>query len=282
MKKILLFCFILDNLKYILSSSNYDYSNYNGTITNVRILYSQSISCSISGYSAIYERISDVSLVNLEVCKSGGLSDSLLQESDLYGINATILFNSGRGTISGGRIYTSRKGSNALVVTNHGNVGILNTKIDSTGASNARGIHASYEGIINAQSITINTKGYSSPAVSSEKGETEITCFECILNTGGIASPLFYSKWTIKDTRSTGTATNSKAVVIEGKNYVSIEGSKLKCGENPISTSDACGILIHQINSDEFNDSQESIFFSQYSTVEILSEIIIHRLLCFI
>ena len=273
MRKILMFCLLLVNLKIISSNSNYDYSNYNGTITNIRILYSQSITCSISRYSAVFERsILHASLSGLEVFKSGGLGDSLLQESYLYGINAAILFVAGGGTISGGRIYTSGNGSNALVVTNHGNVGILNTIIETTGESNARGIHASYEGIIDAQRITIKTKGYSSPAVSSEIAKTEITCLECILNTVGEASPLFYSKGAIKDTRSTGNATNSKAVVIEGKNYLSVKGSKLKCGANPISTSDACGILIHQIKSDEFNDTEKSIFSSEYSTIEILSD----------
>ena len=274
MNKMLLFLFFFLLVDLIISPmSDYDYSNYNGTKTNVNTLYSEYIECSISGYSAIYERKNTwVSLNNLQVFKSGGLRDSMLQESDLYGINAAILFVAARGTISGGRIYTSGNGSNALVVTNHGDVGILNTIIESTGESNARGIHASYEGIIEASRVTIKTKGYSSPAISSEIGETDITSYECILNTEGIASPLFYSKGKIKDTYSIGTANNSKAGVIEGKNYLSIKSSKLKCGANPISTNDECGILIHQIKSDEFNDTRQSIFNSEYSTIEILSD----------
>ena len=121
------------------------------------------------------------------------------------------------------------------------------TTITSTGSSSARGLHATYGGIITATDVTISIIEGSCASLATDRGEGTVSCSDCTLSTGGAGSPLIYSTGEITIISTTGTASAAQAVVVEGKNSATIQSSSnLKCSANGNNRNDDCGILIYQ------------------------------------
>ena len=233
MKAILILCFLIFNLNILVTatSSEYDYSSYPATSTNVN-LSGQSISCTTSGQSAVYITSDGITISNTTITKSSDFSGDT-EDSEFYGLNAAILVQGGGLTMIGGNISNSAKVSNALVATNGGTVTISGTTITSAGSSSARGLHATYEGVITATNVTISSTGGSCATLATDKGEGTVSCTGCTLSTGGSGSPLIYSTGNITVSNTKGTATQAQAIVVEGKNSATIQSSsKLQCTGN--------------------------------------------------
>ena len=172
--------------------------------------------------------------------------------------------------MTGGTITTTGKGANALVATNGGTVTISGTTITSTASSSARGLHATYGGTITASDVTISSTGGSCATLATDRGEGTVTCTGCTLSTSGAGSPLIYSTGSISVTDTTGTSSGAQAVVVEGKNSVSLDSSTLECTATPNNKDDSCGVLIYQSMSGDA-DSGTSSFTCKDSTIKILS-----------
>ena len=138
MKSLLLIFFLLisqSNLK-LTEKSPYDYSTYSSVSKN-KDLTNDSITSSNSDESAVYIT-ETISITNSQITKESGKA-SKREDSEFYGVNAAILVQGGKLTMTGGNIITKSEMANALVATNNGEVTITKTNITSTGTSAARG-----------------------------------------------------------------------------------------------------------------------------------------------
>ncbi len=174
------------------------------------------------------------------ISKSGDASASSAQnpgdvadDYNFYGTNSAIVVAGAqsRVTVSGTQITTTSSGSNAIVATSSGKADVSDVTITTSGNS-SRGLHATYGGAINGTGLTITTSGAHSAALATDRGSGTVTVTGSTpeantLNTSGDGSPLIYSTGTIKAAGVNGTSAGSQAVVVEGRNRVTLAGSQV-------------------------------------------------------
>ena len=258
-------------LRFLQTARNsYDFSSYSCASINEN-LSGKTLSSTTADQSVVYITQSGISIINSNLNKESGDS-SKTENSEFYGVNAAVLVNGGGLTMTDGTVTTAAKGANAICATNNGKVTITGTTITSTSSGSARGLHATFGGKIEANKVSITTKGGSCATLATDRGEGTVICTECTLSTAGAGSPLIYSTGDITVSKTTGTATGAQAVVIEGKNTATIkESSNLKCNGMPNrKTVDQCGVMLYQSMSGDAA-SGTSIFNCDKSTIEIQS-----------
>ena len=108
---------------------------------------------------------------------------------------------------------------------------IKNVKI-TTHSDKSRGLDATYNGIINAENVIINTDGQSCAALATDRGEGQVHVKNSEINTGvskdsGRGSPLIYSTGNITLENTKGTSYVSQIACIEGKNSIEVTNSDL-------------------------------------------------------
>ena len=108
---------------------------------------------------------------------------------------------------------------------------IENVKI-TTHSDKSRGLDATYNGIINAVNVVINTDGQSCAALATDRGEGQVHVKNSEINTGvskesGRGSPLIYSTGNITAENTKGTAYVSQIACIEGKNSIELSNCDL-------------------------------------------------------
>ena len=147
------------------------------------------------------------SLSNITVTKKGDSTSA--DGSSFYGNNSAILAKSG-----------------ATLTLDNINVTISNSKITTTG-DNAGGIMTTGGGKTTANNLTINTSGTSSAAIRSDRGGGTVTVNKGTYTTAGTGSPSIYSTADITVNNATLVSKASEGIVIEGKNKVTINNTKL-------------------------------------------------------
>ena len=191
----------------------------------------------------------------LTISKSGESSNT--ENSEFYGLNAAVLVQKGsEATIKNTTIETSASGANAIFSTGENAIiNVSNTKITTTGDS-SRGLDATYGGTINANKVTITTSGQHCAAVATDRGEGTVTVKNSTLNTNGKGSPCVYSTGTISVSNSKGTATDSSCAVIEGKNSITLNNTKLTSyGVGRVDDGiDNCSVMIYQSMSGDASE----------------------------
>ena len=191
----------------------------------------------------------------LTISKSGESSNT--ENSEFYGLNAAVLVQKGsEATIKDTTIETNATGANAVFSTGENAIiNVSNTKITTTEDS-SRGLDATYGGTINANKVTINTSGQHCAAVATDRGEGTVTVKNSTLNTNGKGSPCVYSTGTISVSNSKGTATDSSCAVIEGKNSITLNNTKLTSyGVGRVDDGiDNCGVMIYQSMSGDASE----------------------------
>lgn len=165
-----------------------------------------------------------------------------------YGTNSAIVVV-GEGSsamIDGATIITNVSGANAVVATDGGTIEVAKSNI-TTLQDNSRGLHATYDGVINADSTTISTQGESCAALATDRGNGTVMVANMKLSTAGAGSPLIYSTGNITVTNSTGTATGAQIAVVEGKNSVNLQGCDFSANGNGNRNGvDNAGVMIYQ------------------------------------
>ncbi len=219
-------------------------------------LSNKTLSTTSSDESAIV--VNDVGSLNatgLTISKLGDSSNT--ENSEFYGLNAAVLVQKGsEATIKDTTIETNATGANAVFSTGENAIiNVSNTKITTTGDS-SRGLDATYGGIINANKVTITTSGQHCAAVATDRGEGTVTVKNSTLNTNGKGSPCVYSTGTISVSNSKGTATDSSCAVIEGKNSITLNNTKLTSyGVGRVDDGiDNCGVMIYQSMSGDASE----------------------------
>lgn len=225
-------------------------------VSDSQELSNKTLSTTSSDESAIV--VNDGGSLNatgLTISKSGDSSNT--ENSEFYGLNAAVLVQKGsEATIKDTTIETNATGANAIFSTGENAIiNVSNTKITTTGDS-SRGLDATYGGTINANIVTITTSGQHCAAVATDRGEGTVTVKNSILNTNGKGSPCVYSTGTISVSDSKGMATNSSCAVIEGKNSITLNNTKLTSyGVGRVDDGiDNCGVMIYQSMSGDASE----------------------------
>ena len=257
-------------------------------------------------------------LANSIVNKTGDTQTSG-DDADFYGVNSAILVNTnGTFEISNVEINTNSKGSNGIFVTNseattisdNGNgesqppeatsngqqsndntvegttqADINNVKI-TTHSDKSRGLDATYNGIINAVNVIINTDGQSCAALATDKGEGQVHVKNSEINTGvskesGRGSPLIYSTGNITAENTKGTAYVSQIACIEGKNSIELTNCDLTgYGEGNRQDGDEYvdlgGVFIYQSMSGDA-DVGTSTFSASNTKLKIAEESSVYK-----
>lgn len=176
------------------------------------------------------------SLSNITVTKKGDSTSA--DGSSFYGNNSAILAKSGATlTLDNINVTTSSNGVNGVfsyggsATTNNSNsdgtnVTINNSKITTTG-DNAGGIMTTGGGKTTANNLTINTSGTSSAAIRSDRGGGTVTVNRGTYTTAETGSPSVYSTADITVNNATLVSKVSEGIVIEEKNKVTINNTKL-------------------------------------------------------
>ena len=90
-------------------------------------------------------------------------------------------------------------------------------------------------GTLNANNVTVDTKGNSSAAIRSDRGGGTLTVNGGSYTTDGKGSPVIYSTADITVNNAKLTATSSEGVVIEGANSVTLNGVTLTDTNNSLN-----------------------------------------------
>lgn len=162
---------------------------------------------------------------------------------------------------------------------------IKNVKI-TTHSDKSRGLDATYNGKITADSVVINTDGQSCAALATDRGEGQVHVSNSEINTGvsrdsGRGSPLIYSTGNITAENTKGTAYVSQIACIEGKNSIELSNCDLtgyaegnrKDGDDYV---DLGGIFIYQSMSGDA-DVGTSLFTAENSKLSIASDSSVYK-----
>ena len=161
-------------------------------------------------------------LTNITVNKTEGSSSSA-DNGDFYGMNAGLLAQNGANvTIKNATVNTSVKNGNGVFSYGTGTtVNISDSTIRTTGDCSG-GIQTTGGGTTNAANLDVETQGNSSAAIRSDRGGGTVDVKGGSYVTNGTGSPAVYSTADVSVSDATLIANNSEAVVVEGKNSVSL------------------------------------------------------------
>lgn len=201
---------------------------------------------------------------------TGGIFDKTGDTTDedacnFYGVNS-IGLSSGSDSllkIQDSSLTSDSEGSNAVFSTDSATAYVYDSTI-STFKNNSRGLDATYDGTIMADSMNITTQGNHSAALATDRGGGNISITNSLLSTSGNGSPLLYSTGDIEADSVQGTASGSQIAGMEGYNKILIHNSNLSSTNNAISGSDPVknGVIIYQSTSGDADTSsnEKSLF----------------------
>ena len=165
--------------------------------------------------------------------------------------DAVIKVDSGTKTLKNETITSDEDNKNAIFAQNDGVVEASGITIH-TKQNGSRGLYAAFGGTIKAKKVDVTTEGEHCAAFATDMGEGTVTVEGGNALTKGKGSPVIYSTGNISVKNLTGTAENSELAVIEGKNSVTIEKSKLTGGSG-LDGEVSAGVMLYQSMSGDAN-----------------------------
>ena len=201
------------------------------------------------------------SLSQITVEKTGDCTNT--ENSDFYGVNAGVLARDGASlTLDGGTVTTDAKGGNALFCYGEGTTLTARDLVIRTSQSNSGGIETAGGGATVAENLDIETQGASAAAIRSDRGGGTVTVTGGSYVTHGTGSPAIYSTADITVSNATLNATASEALVIEGKNSITLENcdaSGAMTGTYRDGAENLQGVMIYQSMSGDANVGKGSL-----------------------
>lgn len=188
----------------------------------------------------------DVTLDNVKVEKTAG-DTSNTENGDFYGINAALLATNGaQVTITGATVTSSAQNGNGVFSYGEDTVVNISDSTITTTADNSGGIQTTGGGTTNASNLTIETSGNSSAAIRSDRGGGTVQADGGTYTSNGYNSPAVYSTADITVKNAALTANNSEALVIEGKNSISLENCNIT-GNMSDTKGSSSDINVHNV-----------------------------------
>jgi hypothetical protein len=202
----------------------------------------------------------NLTVTNSTLAKSGTPSDSSSDDYNFFGKNSVVVVvgATSSASISGSKITATSAASNAVFATKSATATVTDTTITTTQDS-SRGLDATYSGKITASGVNITTQGAHCAALATDRGNGTVTVSGTnTLTTNGADSPVVYSTGAITLSGATGTATQSEAVVVEGKNGATVTDSTLVSGGTN-------AVLLYQSASGDASDSDSTATSSTFT-----------------
>ena len=164
-----------------------------------------------------------VTLDGITVDKSAGATSNT-ENGDFYGVNAALLATDGAAvTIKNATVTSSAQNGNGVFSYGSGTTVTISDSTITTTADNSGGIQTTGGGTTNAENLTVETSGNSSAAIRSDRGGGTVNVNGGSYTSNGYNSPAVYSTADITVKNAALIANNSEALVIEGKNSISLE-----------------------------------------------------------
>ncbi len=157
--------------------------------------------------------------------KEGG-SASSADSASFYGVNSAVYaLNGAELTVENCEITSSASHATGVFAYNGGVIRISDSTVRVSGGGSG-GIQVAGGGILYARDLDVESSGKA--AIRSDKGGgTMVVEGGTYLSTGSSGAPAVYSTADITVKDASLTATNSRGVIIEGKNSVSLENCTL-------------------------------------------------------
>lgn len=164
-----------------------------------------------------------VTLTDITVDKSAGATSNT-ENGDFYGVNAALLATNGAVvTIKNATVKSSAQNGNGVFSYGSGTTVNISDSAITTTVDNSGGIQTIGGGTTNASNLTVKTSGNSSAAIRSDRGGGTVNVTGDSYTSGGYNSPVVYPTADITVSDATLTANNSEALVIEGKNSITLK-----------------------------------------------------------
>ena len=164
-----------------------------------------------------------VTLDGITVDKSAGATSNT-ENGDFYGVNAALLATNGANvTITNATVTSSAQNGNGVFSYGSGTTVNISDSTITTTADNSGGIQTTGGGTTNAANLVVSTSGNSSAAIRSDRGGGTVNVDGGSYVSNGYNSPAVYSTADITVKNAILTANNSEALVIEGKNSITLE-----------------------------------------------------------
>lgn len=201
-----------------------------------------------------------VSLSGITVSKTGGASSNT-ENGDFYGMNAGLLaLNGATATITGANITTSAVNGNGVFSYGAGTTVNISDSVIRTAMNNSGGIQTTGGATMNASNLDVETQGNSSAAIRSDRGGGDVNVTGGNYVTNGTGSPAIYSTADISVDDATLTANASEAVVVEGKNTVTLQNviltGNMQAGMD--ANENVHNIMLYQSMSGDAEEGQSS------------------------
>ena len=163
-----------------------------------------------------------VTLDGITVDKSAGATSNT-ENGDFYGVNAALLATNGANvTITNATVTSSAQSGNGVFSYGTGTTVNISESMITTTADNSGGIQTTGGGTTNATNLVVSTSGNSSAAIRSDRGGGTVNVDGGSYVSNGYNSPAVYSTADITVKNAFLTANNSEALVIEGKNAITL------------------------------------------------------------
>ena len=166
---------------------------------------------------------STVVLSDITIDKTSGAAGTG-DASNFYGCNAGLLaMGKADVTINGADVSTSAPGANGIFSYGAGTKVTLNNATVRTTNNSSGGIMVAGGGAMYVSDCDIETQGGSSAALRSDRGGGTLAVTGGTYVSHGPGSPAIYCTAKVNASNATLTATYSEAIVIEGKNSVTLK-----------------------------------------------------------
>ena len=189
-------------------------------------------------------------LNGVTVNKSGGTSSNP-GNGDFYGTNAALLATDGATvTIQDATITSNAQGGNGVFSYGKGTTVNLSDSTITTQKDNSGGIQTTGGGTTTATNLTVETNGNSSAAIRSDRGGGTVNVEKGTYTSKGYNSPVVYSTANITVKNAALTAENSEALVVEGKNSITLENcdvsGSMSDSKGTSSSENVHNVMIYQ------------------------------------
>lgn len=209
-----------------LGSSNMGGTVEQGTAANLLaedgVLRDQTYTSEGDDENALRVDGASVSLTGVQVRKNGGASSNT-ENGDFYGQNAALLVTNGALlTIDQAQISSNAPNGNGVFSYGEGTVVSISDSTIDTKGNNSGGLQTTGGATMNAVDMQVSTAGNSSAAIRSDRGGGTVNVIGGTYTSRGFDSPAVYSTADITVMNAELIAENSEALVIEGKNSISL------------------------------------------------------------
>lgn len=168
-----------------------------------------------------------VVLNDVVIEKLAGASSNT-ENGDFYGQNAALLaLNGAAVAINGATVTTAVQNGNGVFSYGAGTTVTISDSVIRTKGDNSGGIQTTGGGTTTASRLDIETQGSSSAAIRSDRGGGTVQVQGGTYITNGTGSPAIYSTAAISAANAVLTANASEAIVVEGKNSVTLNNCQV-------------------------------------------------------